>query len=164
MPNVAVVQWQVRMICYNQRAPLAHPSPKSLYDFNHWIWIFLVVKHIRYKITYSTGILGDGYIQLLLFISTVLKTALESVTPSPGFITLPLAPWAPPAPDPAQAQVQGTSGKLGFFKEREFSSLISLFPAKDRPVFGMLVPEKKAPCLCSHTTSPVRLSSAESSA
>lgn len=35
MPNVAVVQRQDQMICYNQRAPLAHPSPKSLYDFNH---------------------------------------------------------------------------------------------------------------------------------
>lgn len=48
-------------------------------------FFLVVVKHIHYKITYSTGILGDGYIQLLLFISTVLKTALESVTPSPGF-------------------------------------------------------------------------------
>lgn len=122
------------------------------------------VKHNCYKITYSTGILGDGYIQLLLFISRVLKTALESVTPSPGFKPLPLTPWASLFPDPAQAQVQGTFWKLGFFKEREFSSLIPLFPAKGRPVLGMLVPEKKAPSLSSQTVSPVRLSSAESSA
>lgn len=104
---------------------------------------FFVVKHISYKITYSTGILGE----LLLFISTVLKTALESVTPSPGFIALPLIPQAPLSLDPAQAQVQGTFWKLGFFKEREFSSLIPFFPAKGRPVLGVLVPEKKAPSL-----------------
>lgn len=53
---------------------------------------FFVVKHIHYKIMYSTGILVDGYIQLLLFISTVLKTALESVTPLPGFITFHSCP------------------------------------------------------------------------
>lgn len=77
------------------------------------------MRHISYKITYSTGILVMVIsIQLLLFISTVLKTALESVTPCPGLIASPLAPWAPPSPAPAQAQLQGTFWKPGFFRER----------------------------------------------
>lgn len=82
----------------------------------------------------------------------------------PRVQTLPLTPWASLCPDPAQAQVQGTFWKLGFFKEREFSSLIPLFHAKGRPVLGMLVPERKLHPLSSQTVSPVRLSSAKSSA